>query len=177
MYDQVTVLILTKNSAATLPATLDSISKFKYVVVLDSYSTDDTVQIAKKYRCQVVQKKFENYASQRKKGISLCKTDWVFMLDSDEQITPELELEMNALILGGEFKAMDIPRKNFLLGKWIQYSGWYPDYQTRLLKLKTLLMLKSRSMSVFRSMVISSNFRKIPMLIFYITRTRIWQTM
>ena len=103
---------------------LDSVSWSDDLVVLDSGSTDKTLEIADKSGAKVIERQFDNYAAQRNFGLSFnFKYEWILMLDADERITPDLKAEIQS-ILGSpniEFDCFWIPRQNFFLGKKIKY--------------------------------------------------------
>ena len=72
---------------------------------------------------------FEGYGDLRNKAISYCNGDWILSLDSDERCTIEAKDEILNIIRNPEFDIYKIPRKNFFMGKWIRFSGWYPNYR------------------------------------------------
>lgn len=108
------------------------------IVVLDSYSTDNTLQIAEKYGARIFKNKFEDYGSQKNLVIHHAQFPWILNLDADERISPQLKEEILKL------KPLDDPevpadgfmikRKTSYLGRWITHSGWYPDRKLRLFK-------------------------------------------
>ncbi len=105
------------------------------IVVVNSFSKDRTVEIAKKYTERVYLKEWEGYAKQKAYSLSLAKNEWVMSLDADERATPELIEEI--LKITKSTDSLDgyyIPRKNYFLGKWIRSCGWYPGYQLRLFR-------------------------------------------
>ena len=130
----VSVTIITKNEENNIQNALESVSDFEDVVVLDSFSQDKTVEICKKYTDRVFQHEWLGYSKQKQLAVDHAKKDWVFILDADERITPELKYEIIEKINNNSFNGFYIPRRNFFLGKWIKYSGWWPDYTLRLFK-------------------------------------------
>lgn len=128
----ISICILTKNSAATLRETLDSVQAFPEVLILDTGSTDETVSIAKKYpNAKILKAEFSGFGDLRNEGASLAKNDWIFALDSDEVLSAALIQEILSLSLDPVY-AYTMPRKNFLNKKWIKGCGWYPDKVARL---------------------------------------------
>jgi glycosyltransferase involved in cell wall biosynthesis len=99
------------------------------IIVADSFSTDGTTEIAKELGATVVHIPFSGYGDLRNKAISYCNNDWIFSLDSDERCTKEVKDEILSLIENAEFDIYKIPRKNFFMGKWIKFSGWYPNFR------------------------------------------------
>ena len=132
------VFILTKNEEIFIDECLKSCRIFSKIVVVDSCSTDRTKAICQSYSVDFYERPFTNFLEQRQFGVSKLDTDWIFYLDADEKITPELEQEILKFSEGNTGDLLEIPRKNFVLGHWIEHCGWYPDYQSRLIKADTL---------------------------------------
>jgi glycosyltransferase involved in cell wall biosynthesis len=130
----VSILLLTLNEEKNLPICLDALSWCDDVVVIDSNSTDRTVELAGKHGARVFRRPFDNFAAQRNYGLQDIpfKHEWIFHLDADEIITDELRSEMEQSILHTPYDAFRIPSKMMLFGKWLRYSGMYPAYQVRL---------------------------------------------
>jgi glycosyltransferase involved in cell wall biosynthesis len=139
---KISCYILTYNSISKFERCVKSVTWCDEIVVIDSNSTDGTIDVAKKYNCKIVNVEFKNFGDLRTQGINNCSNDWVFSLDSDEECTSEIELEIKT-ILNNSKNAKDIyyiPRKNYFFGKWIKYSGFYPDYrQPQLFKKGSLI--------------------------------------
>ena len=131
---RLTAIILTLNEAAHIQACIQSLAWADEVVVFDSYSQDDTVDMARKAGATVFQSKFENYAQQRNAALAAVDTDWVFFVDADERGTPELEKEIRHVIAERPEMGWYVPRHNYIFGKLTQGAGWYPDHQARLFK-------------------------------------------
>ncbi len=134
----ITITILTKNSQATLPATLDSVKSFPNVLLFDTGSTDQTLHIAALYpNVKVIQGIFTGFGSTHNSASSLAQTDWILSLDSDEVLSPALIDELNALELD-QTRVYSIQRHNYFNGKWIKWcGGWHPDWVVRLYNRKT----------------------------------------
>lgn len=105
------------------------------LVVVDGKSEDKTPEIAKKLGAKVysvpnqpLMKKNMNLAFEK------CTGDWILSLDADERVSPDLQTEIRKAIDNADFAAYKIPRKNIIFGKWIEHTGWYPDFQYRLFK-------------------------------------------
>jgi len=130
----VSVLILTCNEEKNLPACLDAISWCDDIVVLDSYSSDRTVEIARKSGARVYQRAFDTFAGQRNFGLESIsfRHQWVFHLDADEIFTEELRMEVLSATEKTSFDAFHVPSKMMFQGKWLRFSGMYPAYQVRL---------------------------------------------
>ncbi|MDD5544856.1 MAG: glycosyltransferase family 2 protein [Acidobacteriia bacterium] len=106
------------------------------VVVLDSFSCDRTVEIAKQHGVQVFQRAFDNFAGQRNFALRQLpfRHLWVFHLDADERFTPDLQAEIERRISTTDFEAFFVPSKMMFGGKWLRNSAMYPTYQVRLIK-------------------------------------------
>ena len=131
------ILILTLNEEINLSACLDSVSWCNDVVVLDSYSSDSTIEIAKNRGARVVQRRFDSFAGQRSYGLDTIdfKYPWVFHLDADERLTRELAQECHEAIVRDEHSGYYVPSKLVLRGKWLRRCATYPTYQMRFAKI------------------------------------------
>ena len=130
------IIILTYNEADSLKACLESVKWCDDVVIIDSYSTDNTCEIAEKSGARVFQNKFYNFAQQRNFANEKVtyKHPWVFHLDADEHFTTELRVECNKASDDYKFGAFLVPAKEILWGKWLKYSAG-TVYQMRFHKL------------------------------------------
>jgi len=109
------------------------------IIVIDSYSTDKTVEIAKKNGAIIIQNEFKNYGDQKNFAMKQASNNWVLNLDADERISEELKSEIlnikkKDIKDDNDFSAYKIKRKTSYLGRWIKHSGWYPDKKIRLFK-------------------------------------------
>lgn len=136
----VSVLIPAKNEQANLAACLESVARADEVFVVDSQSSDRSIEISESYGAKVVQFHF-NGRWPKKKNWALdnlpFSNEWVLIVDCDERITPELWDEIAIAIQNPEYEGYYLNRKVFFLGKWIQHGGRYPDWNLRLFKHKT----------------------------------------
>lgn len=124
----VTAVVLTHNSAKYLDKTFKSLSFVDKVVLIDGGSTDETLSVAKKHKAVVVTHPFESFAAQRNFGISQTqKYDWVLMVDADEEVSGELSRELLSFAKDIYLDGVMVPRKNYIFGKWIEHTDWYPD--------------------------------------------------
>lgn len=128
----ISVLILTRNEQRDLPDCLASIAWSDDVHVFDSFSTDDTVAIAKASGAQVHQRIFDDYATHRNAALATIpfKHPWVFLLDADERPTPELSHEMQQIVLAtsSEVSGFRLRRRDFLFGTWLKHAQISPFY-------------------------------------------------
>lgn len=106
------------------------------IIVVDHQSSDNSLTIAKKFTKKIYSQKNnpEDIDRQKNFGFEKATSDWTLSLDADERLTEELKKEIQETIADEKFVGYWIPRKNIIFGKWIQHTGWYPDYQLRLFK-------------------------------------------
>lgn len=134
------VVVLTHNEEKHITACLDSVRDLAdELVIFDSASTDRTVPLAEAAGARVVERAFDNYAAQRNAALEAAQGDWIFFIDADERADAAVRAEIRAEISRIQDSLSNtvlfwIPRKNYIFGKWIQHTGWSPDYQPRVLK-------------------------------------------
>jgi len=138
MQQTLSVAIITKNEEANLPRTLASVQFADQIVVLDSGSTDRTMEIARAANATVYQEPWAGFASAKNSAIAKCTGTWVLSLDADEELTLELQTEIRALLRSDPpMDAYFIRRRNLFLGRWIRHGGFYPDPKLRLFRRAT----------------------------------------
>ncbi len=132
MKNSISVTILTKNSAAYLKEVLQPLNQFDEVLICDTGSQDDTVNIAMQFPNVTVYKlPFAGFGPTHNLASNLARNDWILSIDSDEVVTAELAQEIGELNLKPG-SVYSFPRHNEYKGKWIKWCGWYPDRQVRL---------------------------------------------
>jgi glycosyltransferase involved in cell wall biosynthesis len=129
-----TAVILTYNEARHISACIESVRFADAVLVFDSGSTDDTPALARQQGARVQDRPFDDYAGQRNAALDAVGEGWVLFVDADERVTPALAAEVRAAIGSDVIAGYRIPRHNHIFGKLTRGAGWYPDYQTRLLR-------------------------------------------
>ena len=128
-----TATLITRNEEQNLPRALESLRLADEIVVVDSGSTDRTVEVARQHGARVVVHPLTNFAEQKNFAAAQATHDWILNLDADEVISPELADELRAWKeRPPEAVAYRMPRKANYLGSWIRHSGWYPDPKVRL---------------------------------------------
>ncbi|MCX8069566.1 MAG: glycosyltransferase family 2 protein [Thermodesulfovibrionales bacterium] len=130
--NKLSVAIITKNEEDRIEDCLKSLSFADEIVILDSESTDRTVEIARRYKCNVYVEKWEGFGSHKNKAIAKCQNKWILILDADERIPKETADKILKILLSPDADAYSFPRKNYFKDKWIRYSGWWPDRVVRL---------------------------------------------
>ncbi|HEV8047520.1 MAG TPA: glycosyltransferase family 2 protein [Terriglobales bacterium] len=134
------VVLITYNEERNLPPTLESVMPLVRdgkgeIIVVDSGSTDRTVEIAQSYGAKVFVETWKGFAAQKNSAMDRASMDWVLQLDADETLEPGLAPEIEvALQTDSTTRGFWIPRKNFFLGRWIRHGGFYPDPKLRLVR-------------------------------------------
>jgi (heptosyl)LPS beta-1,4-glucosyltransferase len=131
---QISAIVLTRNEERNIADCLDTLRWAEELLVLDSFSEDATAEIATSTGAEVRQRRFDNYPLQRNAALLMASREWVFFVDADERVTPELAAEIRVAVQEGGLDGWWVPRKNYIFGKWMRHAGWYPDYQLRLMR-------------------------------------------
>lgn len=145
MKTPISIVILTYNEELNLENCLKNIADWAdEIFIIDSYSTDKTLEIAKKYGCKIVQHPFENQAQQFNWALDnlKIKNDWILRLDADEYLTEELKQEISKTLFNMgtsdvqklEINGFYIKRRVYFMGRWIKHGGYYPTWFLRLFR-------------------------------------------
>jgi glycosyltransferase involved in cell wall biosynthesis len=127
-----TVAIIARNAAAQIGPCLASVAFADEILVVDSGSTDDTVEIARRHGARVEPREWLGFGRQKQYAVSIARHDWVLCLDSDERVTDELAGAIGAALRDPRFHAYRMPRRNRFLGRWLAHGEGYPDWSLRL---------------------------------------------
>ena len=132
----ISVVLVVKNEEKNIEKCLSSVKDFAdEIVVVDDGSIDKTVGIAKKFTDKIYHHESAGYVEPaRNFAISKATGDWILILDADEELPSSLAKMLREIAEGDEFDFVKIPRKNMIFSKWIEHSGWWPDYQIRFFK-------------------------------------------
>jgi glycosyltransferase involved in cell wall biosynthesis len=129
------VAIVTLNEELNLPRTLASVRWAQEIIVVDSGSTDRTVEIALSFGAKVFDREWPGFASQKNFAISQCSGTWILSLDADEELSPELQTQIRTMLPSNPpTDAYYLRRRNLFLGRWIKRGGFYPDPKLRLFR-------------------------------------------
>lgn len=129
---ELTATVITFNEEGNIRECLESLDWVSTIIVVDSGSTDRTVEIAREYTDQVHVTDWPGHVEQKNRAISLAKTDWIISIDADERVSEELRDEIiQNLQTEPEVPGFSMPRRTWHLGQWIRNSGWYPDRKIR----------------------------------------------
>lgn len=133
MLRDISAAIATKDAAATITDTLESLREFPEVLIYDNGSTDETLDIVRSFdNTRITTGEFYGFGPTFNKAADLATHDWVFTIDADESISPELLASIKNVDLSNVEQAYAVHRQNYFMGKRIRYSGWGSDWLTRL---------------------------------------------
>jgi len=133
--ERLSVVVITLNEERNIERCLRSVRWADEVVVVDSFSSDRTIELANRYADRVAQHEYDGDIPQRERGFAIASGTWLMYVDADEEVTVELQKEIRSVV--GSHDAADgyeVPRKVFMFGKRICHGGWEPDYTLRLFR-------------------------------------------
>jgi glycosyltransferase involved in cell wall biosynthesis len=132
---KLSVIVITKNEAANIVACLDSVAFADEFIVVDSGSTDNTIELARAMGATVEQTHdWPGFGPQKNRALDLAKGEWILSIDADERVTPELARAIQEIIAAPDRDAYEIARLSDFCGRFIRHSGWWPDYVLRLFR-------------------------------------------
>ncbi|MGI8466438.1 glycosyltransferase family 2 protein [Pectobacterium punjabense] len=133
---KLSIVLITKNESNVLEECLQSANWADEIIIVDSGSTDSTVEIARQYGARVYQHNdWQGYGKQRQRAQSYASGDYIFFIDADERVTPELRQSIESVLLNSNLDdkiVYSCARQNLFLGRFMKHSGWYPDKVIRL---------------------------------------------
>lgn len=133
--NSLSVIIITKNESANIRACLESVAWADEIIVVDSASTDGTLEIAREYTRHVhVHADWPGFGAQKNRALGHASKDWVLSLDADERVTPELRAEIESVLETVRSDGYEIPRLSSFCGRFMRHSGWHPDFVLRLFR-------------------------------------------
>lgn len=129
----ISATVITYNEERNIAEALQSLTWADEIIIVDSGSTDATVQICRQFTESIFHRDWTGYVDQKHFAVEKAGHDWIFSLDADERTGPELRKEIQELAASGfHLHGYKIPRVAFFMGQWIRHGDWYPDYQLRL---------------------------------------------
>lgn len=136
MRERISACVICYNEERKIRRCLESLRWCDEIVVLDSFSTDHTVEICREYTPRVIQQEWLGYVGQRNTVRELARNKWVLFMDADEEVSPALREEiLSEFERGpGQYVGFEFPRQVYYLGRWIRHGDWYPDVKLRLFK-------------------------------------------
>lgn len=129
-------VIITYNEEENISRCLDSLSFADEIVVMDSFSSDKTLEIVRKYTDRIYQRQFTGFSEQWNAAFAKASHEWILKIDADEVVSPELRDQMVEALRNPQFDSYKMPRLSYFLDRPIKTCGWYPDPQLRLAKTK-----------------------------------------
>lgn len=131
----ISISIICFNEENKIRKCLESVRWADEIVILDSFSTDNTLNICREYTGRIFQHKFDGHIQQKNRALDLCSKEWIFCIDADEVVTDELRDSIRSINAGENgVDGYYVARRVFYIGRWINHGGWYPDYKLRLIK-------------------------------------------
>jgi glycosyltransferase involved in cell wall biosynthesis len=131
----ISVCMLVKNEEDRLTKSLPPLSIFKEVLIYDSGSTDESINLCKKYHARVIQGEWLGFSETRKKLFFQASQPWIFWLDADEVVTPDLAKELIATNFASSvYAGYELNRKVFFENKWVNHGEWFPDWNIRIFR-------------------------------------------
>ena len=127
---KISAYVIAYNQESKIEDAVKSVLWADEILLVDSHSEDRTAEIASGLGARVVQVEFKGFGDLRNQAVAACSHEWIFSLDSDERCTPEARDEILQVINSDNAKdAYYMPRRNYFMGRWIRFSGYYPDYR------------------------------------------------
>ena len=132
---RLSVIVIALNQEANIGPCLASVSFADEIVLVDTGSTDRTVESARAAGARVVATAWQGFAGTKNFALDQARLEWVFSLDTDERVPPALQTEILQVVkTDGPLAGYRVPRKNYFGGRWVKHLGWYPDYTLRLFR-------------------------------------------
>ncbi|KOY53045.1 glycosyltransferase family 2 protein [Polaribacter dokdonensis] len=130
---KITAIIPTLNEEIHIEAAIESVNFADEIIVIDSYSSDNTVQLAEKHNVKIIKRKFDDFSSQKNFAIDQATNPWIYVLDADERVTPEVEKEILEAVKNPKGKVgFYVGRSFYFVGKHLKYGGCQRDKVVRL---------------------------------------------
>jgi len=130
------VAIITKNEEENIRQCLQSIGFAGQIVLVDSGSTDSTLQIASEFNCEIHSEEWRGFGPQKQSAIEKCRERWILVLDADERIPRDTAALIKKIVTDSDIReaGFSFPRRNYFQGRWIKHAGWWPDRIVRLFR-------------------------------------------
>jgi len=142
---RLSIAVITRNEETNLRACLESAAWADEIVVVDAESSDATAAIAREFTERVYIRAWPGFAAQKAFALEQCTSPWIFSLDADERIRPELAVEIRRVIADpAALPGYRVGRRSWFLGRWIRHGGWYPGYQLRLFRRDAVAVIDRR---------------------------------
>lgn len=156
---KISVVIITYNEESKIRKTIEAVSSLTDdIVVIDSYSTDATLEICQELNVTVVQQAWAGYGQQKNTGHAHAKYDWILSIDADEVVSPELLDELKKLNLSSPLNLYNIPFKTYFCNQLIRFGGWNPQHHIRLFNKK---LTEWNTLDVHETLMYPKNYQII----------------
>ncbi|MCP4572814.1 MAG: glycosyltransferase family 2 protein [bacterium] len=139
--EKVSAILVCQNIEQEIDRCLGSVSWADEIVVIDSFSGDKTVELARKYTDKVFQHEYPGYSRQVERATDHCTGDWILVIDGDEECSPGLKAKLREIVAAyenGRPVGYEVLRRVAAFGKWIDHGGWYPEYKLRFFRRENL---------------------------------------
>lgn len=141
--NQISAYIIVKNESHNIEAAISSLSLADEIIILDTGSSDDTMEKAKALGATVIESPFEGFGKARQRALAACQYPWILTIDADERITADLENEIIQTLQSNPSPFIGFaPSKNIVMDRWMKHGGWYPDYRLPVFFAKAALTYK-----------------------------------
>ncbi len=133
---KISVVVITFNEESNIRECLESMRWADEIIIVDSWSTDRTVQIAQEYTSKIFQRNWTDFGDQKNFGLSKTQHEWALFIDADQRVSELLAKEIQTAIKENDdrYQGYYVPNQNFYFGKWVQYGEWNPDFKLKLVR-------------------------------------------
>ena len=130
------VAIITRNEEKNILACMESVSFAGQIIIVDSGSTDKTLEIAAEFVCEIYSEEWRGFGPQKQSAVEKCRLPWILILDADERIPPQTAEIIKKIVTSPQIleAGFSFHRKNYFQGRWIKHAGWWPDRVIRLFR-------------------------------------------
>jgi len=132
MKTKISVCIITKNEEKNITRCLKSLEWADEIIIVDSGSVDDTIEICKKFDCKIYQSEWLGFGTTKKLAVDYAVNDWILSIDADEEISDQLRNKLHSILNTDDSNGYKIKRNSIYLNKEIKFSGWQDDFPLRL---------------------------------------------
>lgn len=132
MINKISAVIITKNEESNIERCLKSLNWVDEIIVVDSGSTDSTIEICKKYNCNIIQSEWLGYGKTKQLAVNSASNNWILSIDSDEQVSEKSVSVIRTVLEDPQHYAYKVQIKSFYLGRMIKHSGWGNEFKLRL---------------------------------------------
>ncbi|MCW8849659.1 MAG: glycosyltransferase family 2 protein [Melioribacteraceae bacterium] len=137
MKNKISATIITRNEEANIERCLLSLDWVDEIVIVDSFSEDQTIRICEKHGCKIIQTEWKGFGRTKKYAVDAASNDWILSIDADEEVTVELKNKILSILENPKFDGYKIKRTSYYLGSKIKYCGWDRDFPLRLFNRKS----------------------------------------